>query len=109
MKLLLGVRGNHSLLLKGKALRQKTEYKMRNLVEGTIGYKLDILRKSINTEITIAAPYLLTLEDLATRYHEDGVDALRDKEFGYYQRYVEGYEQTQRIVTHCYRSLPSPF
>lgn len=108
MKLMLGLRGNRSLLSKGKVVKQSTKYSLRGRVEGNLEDKLRYLRNSINTEITIASPYLLTLEDLGDRYYEDGQCALHDEEFGYYRVYVEGYEQTRIISDHCYRCLPSP-
>ena len=105
MKILYGLKTTKSNLQLLEKLHVSTKYSLRDSIEGSIKEKLEFLRRSINTEIAIHRPFLLSLEELGERYHEDGSMAYKDCEFGFFGLYTRAEEQVKFITEHCYRCL----
>lgn len=107
---ILGVRGNLSLLksFQQSAIQKSTKYEDRFLIAGTNEDKIKLLKRNLNTEITIASPYILTLEELSSRYYDDGVKADYEDNYGYCIAYRIAYEKSVNIAINFYNCLPLP-
>jgi hypothetical protein len=104
---LLGLNGNHLLLLRQrlKGLDYSTHYSDQPKILLPEREKLQALSRHLNTEITIAAPYLLTLENLATRYFDDGQTALKEHNVAYHIRYLVAHDRAKIIINGFYACL----
>lgn len=106
MKLLSGTNLCSQSLQVLRNLKVSTRYSDRNRLEGSLKDRINLLRRTINTEITITRPYLISLEELGDRLYEDSIAALKAEDMPFYVTYTKGHEQTQVIARHCYRCLP---
>lgn len=83
-----------------------TMYQDRHLLKGNLNQRLDRLSKSLNREITQATPYILTLEELVERFHDDCKASWLDGEIGFYMRYHFAFEKSKAIVDYSYSLIP---
>lgn len=108
MKLLLGLHAKNGSLSfvdkNGNPLT--TEYKDRGRLTGTLNKRLDWLGKSLNREITIAAPYIMTLEELTERYYDDCKVSFDDGNIGFFMRYQYAFERSKAIADYSYSLIP---
>lgn len=108
MKIMKGLRLNPKPLFVGKALIDtSTRYDDRDIQQGTAREKLVRLKRNIAREITVATPFILTLEELEEQYHHDAQAALVDDNFGYYMRYHVGIERCRILIANSYHLLPN--
>lgn len=100
----MGLNGHHLLLLKQrlKGPEFSTHYKDQCKIILPRSQILTRLRRNLNTEITIVSPFLLTLENLAGRYDEDGQMALNNGEIDFYIRYREAYDRAKTVIDCVY-------
>ena len=100
----LGLNGNHLLLLKQrlKGPEYSTRYEDQCKIQLPRSQILTRLGRNLSTEITIVSPFLLTLENLALRYGEDGQAALDSGEIDFFIKYRVAYDRAKVIIDGVY-------
>lgn len=108
---ILGARGNQLFLKRYQQAdnQRSTSYADQSQLTGDIQVKIIRLKKSLNTEITIASPYIITLEELSYRYYEDAIRADKDNNKPFCITYRVAYERAVNIAINFYNCLPIVF